>query len=213
MSTCTCQQNRMHRVIPVILAALALSSPYAAAQTPPVSGSMVVSSEPGKASMVQTVEVTATVTGIDKQTRTITLKGPRRVVDLVVGEEVKNFDQIRVGQKVSARYQQALSLELRKTRATPGAEISELTMTAKPGAMPAAAASRAMTVLADVVAVDPKKSIISLKGPRGNIVDLQVQNPEHFKVVKKGDQVEALYYEAVAIAVTPVAGATSQPAK
>jgi hypothetical protein len=60
-----------------------------------------------------------------------------------------------------------------------------------------------VTVLADVVAVDPKKSTITLKGPAGNTVELNVQNPDHFKVVKKGDQVEAVYTEALAISVTP----------
>jgi len=55
-----------------------------------------------------------------------------------------------------------------------------------------------------VVAVDPKKSTITLKGPAGNVVDLKVRNPDHFKVVKKGDQVEAVYSEALAVTVTPV---------
>jgi hypothetical protein len=35
------------------------------------------------------------------------------------------------------------------------------------------------------------------------VVDLKVQNPDHFKVVNKGDQVEAVYPVAVAVAVTP----------
>ena len=35
------------------------------------------------------------------------------------------------------------------------------------------------------------------------MVDLKVRNPDHFKVVKVGDQVEAVYTEAMAIAVTP----------
>jgi hypothetical protein len=39
-------------------------------------------------------------------------------------------------------------------------------------------------------------------------VDLKVQNQDHFKVVKQGDQVEVVYTEAVAVAVTPA----SQPA-
>ncbi|HSQ02399.1 MAG TPA: hypothetical protein VLN59_00100, partial [Burkholderiales bacterium] len=60
-----------------------------------------------------------------------------------------------------------------------------------------------VTVLADVVAVDPKKSIISLRGPQGSIVDLKVRNQDHFKVVNVGDQVEAVYSEALAVAVTP----------
>ena len=56
-------------------------------------------------------------------------------------------------------------------------------------------------MLADVVAVDPVKSTISLKGPKGDVVVLNVQNKDHFKVVKVGDQVEAVYTEAIAIAV------------
>ena len=60
-----------------------------------------------------------------------------------------------------------------------------------------------MTILANVLAVDPKKMTITVRGPKGNIVDLKVQNPEHFKAVKKGDQIEMVYVEAVAIAVEP----------
>jgi hypothetical protein len=200
-------------ILLVMIAALALVSREAVAQAPAAKEQTVVTSEPGKAAIMQTIEVTATITGIDKATRTVTLKGPRRAVDVVAGDEVRNFDQLRLGQKVSVRYRRALTMELRKTRTAPDAAISELAVRAQPGQQPAAAAGRALTVIADVVAVDPKKSIISLKGPRGNVVDLQVQNPEHFKVVKKGDQVEALYFEAVAIGVTPVAQAQAQPTK
>jgi hypothetical protein len=195
----------------VAVAALVFAMPFLA-QAQTAKEGTVVTSEAGKASVVQTIEAVATVTGIDKATRTITLKGPRRTVDVVAGDEVRNFDQIKLGERVSVRYQRALSLELRKTRTKPDAAVSELAARAQPGQRPGAVAGRAMTVIADVVAVDPKKSIISLKGPRGNVVDLNVQNPDHFKVVKKGDQVEALYYEAVAIAVTP-APAAPAPAK
>jgi hypothetical protein len=203
----------MQKILLVTIAALAFASRVAVAQAPAVKEETVVTSEAGKAAIMQTIEATATATGIDKATRTVTLKGPRRTLDVVAGDEVRNFDQIALGQTVSVRYRRALSMELRKTRATPDAAVSQLAVRAQPGQQPAAAAGRALTVIADVVAVDPKKSIISLKGPRGNVVDLQVQNPDHFKVVKKGDQVEALYFEAVALAVTPVAQAKAPPAK
>ena len=58
-------------------------------------------------------------------------------------------------------------------------------------------------VTAEVVNVDPVKSIISLKGRKGNVVDLKVQNRDHFKVVKPGDLVDAVYTEARAIAFSP----------
>ena len=57
--------------------------------------------------------------------------------------------------------------------------------------------------LADVLAVDPKKMTITVKSPKGNIVDLKVKNPDHFKVVKKGDQIEMVYVEALAMSVEP----------
>jgi hypothetical protein len=165
----------------------------------------VITSEPGKAAAVSTVQVTATVTAIDKATRTVTLKGPQRTVDVVCGDEVRNFDQIKVGDRVVVRYQEALTLELKKTSAPASMSAQEGAVRAKPGSAPGAAVGRKLTVLADVVAVDPKKSIISLKGPQGRVVDLKVNNPDHFKVVKVGDKVEAVYTEALAIAVTPAA--------
>jgi hypothetical protein len=185
------------------IAALAAGTASAQPQKPGASGAAVVASEPGKAAIVTTAEVTATVVAIDKATRTVTLKGPQRTVDIVAGEEVRNFDQIRVGDSVVAKYVEALTLELKKTKAPTDVKGEAAVVRSAPGSRPAGAVGREVTVLADVVAVDPKKSIISLKGPRGNIVDLKVQNPDHFKVVKKGDQVEAVYTEALAIAVTP----------
>ena len=58
---------------------------------------------------------------IDKATRTLTLKGPEgNVMDVVAGDEVKNFDQIKLGDFVVVRYAQALTLELRKTKTGAG---------------------------------------------------------------------------------------------
>lgn len=198
----------MNRTLLLAVSALSFIGSHAAvAQKPSVDGGAVVVSEPGKVAMVAAAELTATVVAIDKATRTITLKGPQRTVDVVAGDEVRNFDQIRLGDRLVVQYRQALTLELRKTR-TAGAptEVGVATR-AKPGERPAAAVGREITILADVVGVDPKNSIISLKGPRGNVVDLKVQNQDHFKVVKKGDQVEAVYSEAVAVAVKPAPAA------
>jgi len=173
------------------------------AQQPPAATS-AVSSSPGKAAAVNVVELAATVVGIDKATRTVTLRGPQgRTLDVICGDEVRNFDQIKVGDLVSARYQESLTLELKKAQGQAGAAGGAVAARAAPGSRPAGIVGREIQVLADVVAVDQAKSTVSLKGPRGNVVDLKVQNPDHFKVVKVGDQVEAVYTEALAIAVTP----------
>lgn len=177
----------------------------ALAQQPAATGGAVVASEPGKAAVARTVEISAQVVGLDKATRTVTLKGPKgNVVDVVAGDEVKNFDRIQLGDFVFARYVQALTLELKKTKAgiREKREVEDAAR-AKPGERPAGVVARQVTVIADVTAVDAKNKTIALKGPKGNVVTLDVQNPDQFKVVKKGDQVEATYTEALALSVEP----------
>jgi hypothetical protein len=201
----------MHKIF-VVLAVLVFSAP-AAAQKPDVTGGTVVASEPGKAAAVRAVRVTAQVVAIDAKTRSVTLKGPKgNIVDVVAGDEVKNFAQIKIGDFVVVNFVQSLSLELQKTKSgATGISQREGAVTAKPGERPAAAAGREITAIAKVTAVDKKAKTITLKGPRGNVVTLDVQNPDQFKVVKVGDEVQVVYTEAVAISVEPAS--TKAPAK
>jgi len=193
--------------IALAVAVMALPLPVLSqAQKPGITGGTVVASEPGKAAVVSTVEVTATVVALDRATRTVTLKGPQQTVDVVAGDEVRNFAQIKVGDRVIVKYVEALSLELKKTKAPLEVTGDAAVARAPAGGRPAGAVGREVHAIVDVVAVDPKKSTISLKGPRGNVFELKVQNQDHFKVVKKGDQVEVVYTEALAIAVTPATG-------
>ena len=190
----------------LVLALLATAfAATALADEPGAKGGTIVASEPGRAAALRTVEISAQVVGIEKSTRTVTLKGPKgNVVDVVAGDEVRNFDQIKLGDFVFVRYAQALSLELRKTKAPAGdVTVTEGAARAQPGERPGVAGAREVTLIAEVVALDPKKSTITFKGPRGNVVTLDVLNPDQFKVVKKGDQIEATYTEALALSVEP----------
>jgi hypothetical protein len=192
----------MHRF--VTAAALGVAVVTGCAQQPSAKDDTVVSSEPGKGAITRIVQVSAQVVGIDRNTRTVTLKGPEgKTMDFVAGPEVRNFDQIRTGDMVVARYAQALSLELRKTTGSRDLAVTGLSASAAPGERPAAAVAGQVTAVADVIALDPANMVITLKGPRGRIVDLHVKNPDHFKVVKQGDQVLVTYTEAVALSVEP----------
>jgi hypothetical protein len=62
--------------------------------------------------------------------------------------------------------------------------------------------AREVKVVANVVAVDPKKQTVRLRGPE-RTVDLKVRDPNQLKLMKVGDQVEATYIEATAISVEP----------
>jgi hypothetical protein len=177
--------------------------PAFAQQAPTASGALV--SEPGKAVAAEKVKASVVVTAIDKATRTLSLKDSTgKTFDLTAGDEVKNFAQIKVGDEVVVEFVRALSLELKKG----GGKVRETrdsadAVRAKPGEKPAGAVGRRVTGVADVIDVNEAAKTITVKGAKGNIVELNVKNPEQFKVVKKGDQIEFDYIEAVAVSVQP----------
>lgn len=189
----------------------AMASTFALGQAALAQTSNVVSaSEPGRVDIAQTVEASATITAIDKATRGITLKSPQGdVVQVTAGPEVKNFDQLQVGDVVMVGYLEALALELKKGG---GLKVGKTETSgaagAQPGAQPAGAAGRQVTVVGDVIKLDAATQTITVKGPE-RTVDLRARDPEQFKLIAVGDQIQATYTEAFAVEVTPVA----RPAK
>ena len=194
----------MQKLLTAAAFALAASVPAHAQKKPEVAGDTAIVTAPGKGAAARVVSISASVEAIDPASRTLTLKGPKgNVVDLPVGPEVKNFDQIKVGDFVLVRYFESLALELKKG----GSGIRERserenTESAKPGERPAAGTARQVTVVADVVAVNAKTQTLTLRGPK-RTVDLRLRDPNQIKLVKVGDQVEATYTEALAVSVEP----------
>jgi len=167
-------------------------------------GAAVVAKGPGVAGVAETVEVTATITSINAVTRAVTLKRPQgSEMTITAGPEVTNFAQMKVGDQVKVKYVEALTLELKKGSTAPVARTDTAAAgKAKPGERPAGAVGRQVTVVAKVVALDPARQTVTLRGPQ-RTVELKVADPEQFKRVAMGDRVEATYTEAVAIAVEP----------
>jgi len=194
----------MLKFIALSVALVTAVSVPAFAQKPEATGGTVMETSPGKGTVTNVAKITASVEAIDAAKRTVTLKGPEgKVVTITAGPEVKNFDQIKVGDFLVVRYIEALSLELKKG----GTALRQRTdrdmgVAAKPGERPAGAVGTKTTVIADVIAVDPKKQVVTLRGPE-RTVDLKLRDPEQFKLVKVGDQVEATFTEAAAISVEP----------
>jgi hypothetical protein len=185
----------------------ALSLPAAAQQSGDTSA-VAIASAPGRGTIVSTRKVVATVTEVDAAKGHVTLKGPNgAIVPLAVGPEVRNLAQVKVGDKVVVSYVEALSLTLKKG----GKELRSSTQVgdaarAASGARPGAAAAEQVTVIADVIGVNAKTHLVRLRGPQ-RTVDLYVADPKQLKLIKVGDQVEAVYTEAMAVSVEPVAAA------
>jgi hypothetical protein len=158
----------------------------------------------GNASVTATSTVTATIVAIAPATRTVTLKERSgRVFEVEVGEEARNFDQLKVGDIVTMEYRKAMSLSLEKTNGPRSATQQLVEKRAAPGEKPGGTIGREVTVIADVVSVNAKAKSVTLKGPQGNTVDVVVEDPEQMKNIRKGDQVKVVYTEAIAISVSP----------
>lgn len=168
------------------------------------SGGAVVATAPGKAVIAETLKASATITAIDKSTRDITLKGPQgNLLTVTAGPDVKKFDQLKVGDRVELQYIEALTLELKKGGGlVVGKSEQSGSSGAKKGETPGGAVGRQVTIIADVVALDPAKQMVTLKGPKQS-VDLRIPDPEQFRKIAKGDQVEAKFTQAFAVAVEP----------
>ena len=194
----------MKTIHPVALAVLVALAAPAVAQQPKVQSAESFASAPGRGEAVRTVRVSATVTAIDKATRTITLKGADgKESPLVAGPEVRNFDQLKVGSEVVVGYLEALAIELKKGG---GAKVERVDTSAEgraeAGAKPGAVAARKVTATGDVIALDAATQTATLRGPN-RTVDLRVPDPKQFKLIAVGDQVQITYTEALAVSVEP----------
>jgi Cu/Ag efflux protein CusF len=159
----------------------------------------------GERMVGQLVEVNAIVQGIDLETREVTLKSDEGdVFTIVADEQARNLDQLEIGDRVEIQYYEQLTLLLEKVEdGIPSMSERVAGDRAKKGDKPAGIEIREVTITAKIDAIDMEASTVTLTGPKGRSVTLEV-DPERLKNVKVGDLVSAVYSEALAISVTEV---------
>ena len=154
--------------------------------------------------MVDVTALQATVDAVDMQKRTVTLILPDgKKKTLTAGPEVKNFDQIKKGDKLKVKLIETVALFVRKASDPPDAgEAAEVSVAPK-GEKPGLMAVKTAEITGNVQAIDYKKRTVTLKGPEGNLATLKVgKAAKRFNEVKKGDQVVLRVTEALLIDVT-----------
>ena len=143
--------------------------------------------------------ITASVEAIDHANRNVTLKGPKgNYVTVAVPASVTRFDQIKVGDKLTATYYENLVLNVQK----PGDKARDSAsagVTPSTSAKPGATASTQRTITAEISAIDMKVPSISFKGPNGWAYSSKVQDKETLSKVKVGDKVDITWTEALLI--------------
>ena len=163
--------------------------------------------EPGKGVLIeQAARVTASVLAVDRADRTITIKDPEgKIHDVELTDDVQNFDQIEPGDQVALDIYSALFMQIAK----PGEEFKDKEVSqvavAQPGGKPMLVNVDMVEALAEITAINRETREITVTGPRGNSITLQVpENVEGFDERKVGEKVNARYVQAFAVAVEEI---------
>src|SRR5690349_14256596 len=100
------KRSILTEVLALSLCTLALP---ASAQQPGETSTSVTKTAPGKGTMTQTRTVVGTVVDIDPASRHVTVKGPGGATfPLTLGADVRNVNEVKVGDRVTVRYVAAL---------------------------------------------------------------------------------------------------------
>jgi Cu/Ag efflux protein CusF len=185
--------KRQFAVIVIISVALAMA---ACAHSP--------SSDAGRPGVVavESIQWTATVKAVDYQKRTVTLEGTDGKTGTFNAKNVRNLDQVKIGDQVKVEYIEELAIFVRKSNEPPSAMEGTAVGLAPRGQMPGGIVADTVQITANVEAIDYQNRTITLKGPQGNIKTFKVDpSIQRFDQIKQGDQVVVSYTEALLITV------------
>jgi hypothetical protein len=164
--------------------------------------------EPVTAENTQTLS--ATVESIDLDKRLVALRAPDgRTATVEVAPEVRNLSQVQPGDKVVVRYYEALAAQLKKkgeSETLDKVDVADAVAVAAPGEKPAGLVGSTVTTTVVIDSVDQSFNTVTFKGPNGTLRTVSIESPEGQKFIdrlRKGDEVEVTYTEALAISVEP----------
>jgi hypothetical protein len=193
----------MKKIALVSAAVLMMGTSAVIAQNKP-QAVVAVETAPGVLKVAEGVQFQGKFKSIDPKTRQVVIVGPNgNEFKTVLGDEVKNFNQIKVGDIVTLTHVEILVADIKKPSKVEIRERveTEKAVRAKLGDKPAAAIERQVAIVADVTAVDEKKGTLTIRGATRTL-DIKVKDPKILKGVKVGTQIEAMVTEIIAIEVT-----------
>ena len=149
----------------------------------------------------ETKTATATVESVETSTRTITLKkADGTYVTTVAGPDVKRFEEIKVGDKVTAKYYDNLVVRLKKP-GDPDVSTSSAATTGSGQALPGGTSAKQTSITATITAIDPKAPSVTFTGPNGWKYTSRVEDTKALEKVKVGDKVDIIWTQALLVSV------------
>ena len=146
----------------------------------------------------QTVTVSGTIETIDDSRHTVNLrKADGKIETVNVPVNVKQFDQFKVGDKVSATYNNNVIVRL-KPAGEAAVDTAETSSTAMQSSGSAAMVRR---MTASITDIDKSASAITFVGPNGWKYSRRVVDPTVFDQVKVGDRVDITWNTDLTVAL------------
>ena len=144
---------------------------------------------------------TGTVEAIDAATRSVTLKKTDGTfVTTVAGPDVKRFAEIKVGDKVTARFYENVVVRVKQPGESDVVSSAKGT-TGSEQVLPGGTKAKQVTITATITAIDPNAPTITFTGPNGWKYTSKVQDTEALAKVKVGDKVDFVWTEAVLVSL------------
>jgi hypothetical protein len=166
--------------------------------------------QPAPVAVEKTHTITATVERIDAKQRLVELRKGDEVRTIQVPTEVRNFDKVKVGDEVAVTYYEGLAAEFKKKgTGTPIGTVDATTGTARMpegASRPGAAVANKVKTTVVIEEVDRATHSVTFTGPSGMKRTVDVVDPKAQKFIselKKGDEVELTYVEALAVTLEP----------
>jgi hypothetical protein len=169
-----------------MLATLAILATLAAPQTKTITGEQKT--------------VTVTVEAIEQKSREVTVKKADGTYSVFyVPPNIKRFETLKIGDKVTAKYYENLVLQVKK----PGeASVDSSARKITPSTEGAAAtAAHQRTITATITAIDMKVPSITFSGPNGWTYSSKVEDKEALGKVKVGDRVDITWTDAMILSL------------
>jgi len=144
---------------------------------------------------------TGTVEAIDPATRAVTLKkADGTFVTTVAGPDIKRFEEVKVGDKITERYYENIVVRV-KQPGEPDVVSATKGTTGSAQDLPGGTRTRQLTISATIAGIDPNMPSITFTGPNGWKYTSRVQDTGALAKVKVGDKVDIVWTEAILVSL------------
>src|SRR5687768_10864321 len=151
----------------------------------------------------ESVTMKASLEAIDKTARSVTLKGPRgNLVTVHADQSFTRFDQLKVGDAVTATFTVAVAARIRKSGdPEPKTDVKESVTAFKDKIGGKAYAEQSITV--SVEEIDRSAPSVTVKTPEGRVLSFRVKNAANLTELKVGDKVDVTVGLGLLLSIDP----------